>query len=301
MTKTSFQTYIIRPKISLTDEDPVSKALGNYKLSKFAGCPDTFIGAAFDRNLKRFLTGLDENHPDILSLDQEERLQKQLEIKEERAILEKELGVDLHHTNEDFWSTLEIKVDSNKILNTANPLDRVILKVIESGKLLPMSKDQCDDPDFKSANFYIGKEFEDVQEKNSMRGRERTIARKLDELLENYDYAIAIGKYLSIAGITEKTPKDNLEDLLSDYLEKKSANKDSFLEALKEKRETIELSLKWKDFKAKRLVEWSNNRFYSGKIALGKTDKESVKKLLSADPTMQAELSRLLEEDKEKT
>ncbi len=43
-----FQTYVVRPNISLTDEDPVSKALGNYKMSKFAGCPDNFIGANYD-------------------------------------------------------------------------------------------------------------------------------------------------------------------------------------------------------------------------------------------------------------
>ena len=100
-----FQTFVVRPKISLTDEDPVSKALGNYKMSKFAGCPDSFIGASFDRTLNRYLTGLDENHPDVLTLPQGEREAKQEEILKERAYLEKELGVNLHHTNEDFWST----------------------------------------------------------------------------------------------------------------------------------------------------------------------------------------------------
>jgi len=299
-TTTKFQTFVVRPKISLTDEDPVSKALGNYKMSKFAGCPDNFIGAVYDRDLKRYVTGLDENHPSVLSLSQEEMIAKQKEIVEERTHLEKELGVTLHHTNEEFWSNLDIKIDSNKIFSTANPLDRVILKVIEAGKILPFSKEDCDDPTYNGINFYIGKEYEDVEDKNKLRGRERQIARKLDELLENFSYAIEIGKYLSIAGISEKMPQANLEDLLSDYLEKKSGNKDLFLDAVKEKREFIQLSNLWKEFKAKRLVEFSNGVFYSGKVALGKTDKLSVKKLLSADPVMQAELARLMEDNKEK-
>ena len=295
-----FQTFVVRPKISLTDEDPVSKALGNYKMSKFAGCPDSFIGASFDRTLNRYLTGLDENHPDVLTLPQGEREAKQEEILKERTYLEKELGVNLHHTNEEFWSTLDIKLDSNKVFNTSNPLDRVILKAIEAGKILPMSKEDCDDPMYKGVNFYIGKEYEDVEDKNKMRGRERQIARKLDELLENFSYAVEIGRYLLIPGVSEKMPPANLEDLLSDFLEKKSGNKDLFLDAIKEKKEFIQLSNLWREFKAKRLVEFSNGTFYSGKVALGKTDKLSVKKLLSADPIMQAELARLMEDNKEK-
>ena len=297
---TKFQTFVVRPNISLTDEDPVSKALGQYKMSKFAGCPDSFIGATYDRVLNRYLTGLDENHPDILSLPQEERKILQAEILEERALLEKELGVNLHHTNEEFWSTIEVRVDGNKIFNTANPLDRVILKMIEAGKMLPMSKDDCEDPTYKGLNFYIGKEFEDVEDKNKLRGKERSVVRKLDELLENFEYAVEVGKYLGIAGISDKMPKANLDDLISDYLEKKATNKETFLEAMKEKREVIQLSNLWKEFKVKRLVEFSNGRFYSGKVALGKTDKESVKKLLSASPEFQAELARLMEDNEAK-
>lgn len=300
MSTNMFQTFVVRPNISLTDEDPVSKALGNYKMSKFAGCPDNFIGASFDRELGRFLTGLDENHPSVLALPQKERLAKQQEILEERAALEKELGVSLHHTNEDYWSSLPIKIDQNKVFSTKNPLDRIILKAIEAGRIVPMSKEECEDPLFKGAHFYIGKEYEDVEDKNKMRGRERSIARKLDELLENFEYAVEIGKYLGIAGISPKMPKSNLDDLISEFLEKKASNKDLFLDATKEKREFIQLSNLWKEFKLKRLVNFENGRFYSGSVALGKTDKDSVKKLLSASPDMQAELARLMEDNSEK-
>jgi len=296
-TATKFQTYVVRPNISITDEDPVSKVLANYNMAKFAGCPDNYIGATFDRSLNRYLTGLDENHPDVLSLPQDERIAKQAEILEERAWLEKELGVSLHHTNEEFWSTLDMKIDGNKILNTGRPLDRVILKAIQAGKILPMSKDECEDPIYKGINFYVGKEYEDVEDKNKVRGREREVIRRLDELLENFDHAVEVGKFLNIAGISPKMPKANLDDLLSAFIEKKQSNKDLFLEAAREKREVIQLSNLWKEFKAKRLVEYSNGRFYSGKVALGKTDKESVKKLLSSNPEMQAELARLMEDN----
>ena len=300
VTTSSYTTFIVRPKISITDQDPVAVALGNYKMSKFAGCPDNYIGAVYDRVLNRYLTGYDENHPDIISLPQKERLEKQKQIIEERTYLEKELGVSLHHTNEEFWSSLDMRIDSNKIFNSANPLDRVILKAIEAGKILPMSKDECEDPLFKGVNFYIGKEYEDVQEKNKVRGKEREISRKLDELLDDYNYAIEIATYLGIAGVSPKIPKDNLDDLLSDFLEKKASNKETFLEAVKEKKEFITLSNKWKEFKTKRLVEFSDGRFYSGKLALGRTDKESVKKLLTGPAEYQAELAKLLEDNGDK-
>ena len=164
----TFQTIVVRPKISLTDEDPVAKALAVYKMVKFAGCNDNYIGAAYDRTLNRYLTGYDENHPDILNIQpQEARIAKQEEMLAEKAFLEKELGVSLHHTNVDFWSSLPIILDGSKVYNTANPLDRVIVQAIEAGKIIPISKEDINDPAYKSANFYLGKEYEDRSEEHT--------------------------------------------------------------------------------------------------------------------------------------
>lgn len=296
----TFQTLVVRPKISITDEDPVTKALGVYKMSKFAGCADNYIGASIDRKTGRRLTGLDENAPEVLNLPQEERIAKQKEIVTEREFLEKELGVNLHHTNDAFWETLDMSMDNGKVLNTANPLDRVKYHAIIAGKILPLTKDESNNPEFKGVNFYIGKEYEDVEDKNKSKAKERQVYRKLDELLENFDYSVEVGKFLGIAGVTPKTPKANIEDLLTDFVERKKANAETFLEAMKEPREYIQLSNKFKEFRSKKLVEFSNGKFYSGKVALGKTEKDSVKKLLSSDPEMRAELASLLQELDEK-
>lgn len=295
-----FTTFVVRPKISITDEDPVTKALSAYNMVKFAGCPDNYEGATYDRRLGRYLTGLDETHPDILQLPQNEREEKQKEILEERAELEKALGKDLHYTNEEFWASLPIKIDGNKVFNTAIPLDRVILKAIEAGKILPMSKEDINNPIYKGVNYYIGKEYEDVDDKNKVRDRERQVVKKTLELLEDFDYAVEVGRYLGIQGISSKMPKANLDDLLSGFLEKRPANKDAFLDAMKEKKEFIVLSNKFKELKVKKLVAFVGGKWTSGTLALGKTEKESVKKLLSADPTMQAELSTLLEDLEQK-
>lgn len=296
-----FQTVVVRPKISLTDEDPVAKALAAYKMVKFAGCPDNYIGATFDRTLQRYLTGYDENHPDVLNLPQEESLAKQKEILEERAWLEKELGVNLHHTNEEFWSVLPIILDGSKVYNTRNPMDRIIVRAIEAGHIIPVSKDDLNDPLFKAANFYLGKEYEDVEDKNQKRNRERTLVIELTKLLDNFDYAVEVAKYLNIAGVSDKMPKANLDDMLSEFLERKASNKDAFLDVVKEKQEFVRLFNQFKNFKQKGLVRFEDGRWKAGKVSLGKTEKESVKKLLSANPDMQAELSRLLEDYKEMT
>lgn len=296
MTASQNQVYVVRPKISLTDEDPTTRALSVYKMSKFSGCPDNYIGASKDRVLGRYITGLDDTHPEVLALPQDERLAKQKEILEEKAFLEKELGVNLHHTNEEFWASLDMRIDNGRIFNMTNPIDRVCVYAIKAGKILPMSKDEASDPIFKGVNFYLGKEYEDVEDKNKVRSRERKVMASLEKLLENFDYAVEVGTYLSINGVSPKMPKANLDDLLSEFLEKGNKNKDAFLDAMKESREFIQLSNTFKVFKAKRLVEYSNGKYFSGKVALGKTEKDSVKKLLSANPEMQAELARLMEE-----
>ncbi len=301
MSNNQFQTFVVRPKISLTDEDPVTKALAVFKMSKFAGCPDTYTGATYDRVLNRYLTGFDENHPDILALPQEDRIRKQAEILEERALLEKELGVNLHHTNTEFWSNLKIVLDSSKIFNTRNPLDRIIIRVIEAGKIIPTSKDDISNPEYKGCNFYLGREFEDVKDKNTVRGKNRKIARQLDELLDNFEYAIEISRYLALANVSERMPKDNLDDVLSEFVERSPKNADAFADAMKEKPEVIRLTNQFKNFRSKGLVRFEEGKWRVGKVILGKTEKESVKKLLSANPDMQAELARLLEEYKELT
>ena len=296
-----YQTVVVRPKISSSDEDPVSKALASFKMSKFAGCADNFIGAAYDRKLGRYLTGLDENHPSILGLPQEERIARQKEIIEERQFLEKELGEDLRHTNIEFWSTLPIILDGSKLFDTSIPMDRIIVKAIEAGKMAPISKEDINNPIFKSSSFYLGKEYEDVEEKTTKRDRERKVIIELTKLLENFEYSVQVGQYLNISGISEKMPKANLDDLISEFLERKNANKDLFLETMKEKQEYIRLYNQFRDFKIKGLVRFEDGSWKSGKLKLGKTEKEAVRKLLSANPDMQAELSRLIEDYKELT
>ena len=296
-----YQTVVVRPKISSTDEDPVAKALAHFKMSKFAGCADNFIGAAYDRKLGRYLTGLDENHPEILTLPQDKRAARQKEIIEEREFLEQELGVDLKHTNTEFWSTIPIVLDGSRVFDTSIPLDHVIVKAIEAGKMVPTSKEDINDPAFKSAHFYLGKEYEDVEEKTNKRDRERKVILELTRLLENFDYAIQVGQYLGISGISEKMPKANLDDLLSEFLERKTSNKDLFLDTMKEKQEYVRLFNQFRDFKVKGLVRFEDSSWKSGKLKLGKTEKEAVRKLLSANPEMQAELSRLIEDYKELT
>lgn len=291
-----FKTYVVRPKISGTDEDPVSKALGKHNMSKFAGCPDILYGPAEDRSLKRLLTGLDETHPDILTLPAGEREARQEEIIQERLALEKELGVDLHHTNVAWWSELKIVLDRGKAFNTRNPEDRLIIKVLKAGDMVPFSKEDIDNPKYISSNYYIGNEFEDVAEKTQNRSKDRKVALEVDKLLDNYDLAIEIGKYLMIEGVALGIPRANLDDLISSYIEKKPSNKDSFLEAVDQPEEAIRLHNLFVEFKAVRLVKYDDGRWVYGKAKLGKTEKEAVKNLLSNKPEMQAAKAQLLED-----
>ena len=296
-----YKTYVVRPKISSTDQDPVGSALAKHGMSKYAGCPDIFYGAAFDRSLKRYLTGLDETHPDILILPADEREAKQAEVIAERESLEKEIGDSLTHTNTDYWSNLKIVLDRGMSFNTRNPEDRIIIKVLQSGDMVPFGKDEIDNPKYNGTNYYIGTEFEDVAEKTQSRSRDRKIAIELESLLDKYDLAIETGKYLGIDGVQTGVPKANLDDLLSTYLEKKLSNRDAFLDAVAQTEEFIRLFNLFKEFRVLGLVRFEDGRWMTGKTKLGKTEKEAVKTLSSNKPEMQAEKSRLMEDFKELT
>ena len=288
------EKMVIRPKISSTDEDPVGKALASHGMSKFAGCPDYYIGASYDRTLGRYLTGLDENHPDILRLPQEERIAKQAEILENRKYLEQELGVNLHHTNEEYWSTLPIILDRGKMYNPSIPKEKVIMGAIIAGKMIPTNKDDIGNPDYLGGAFYAGGEFEDVKEKSADRQKGRDVTNKLTALLGKFEFAIEVATYLNIHGVSDKMPLINLDDVLSDWLEKKG-NAETFLETMAESEAFIRLSNKFKEFRNKGLVKYEDGRWLSGKVKLGKTERESVKKLLGTNPEMQAELANLME------
>lgn len=295
MGQQQYKTYVVRPKISETDMDPVGSALAKHGMSKFAGCPDIIYGAGYDRALDRYLTGLDETHPDILLLPHDERELKQQEILDERIELEKQIGEDLSHTNTKFWETLKIVLDRGMSFSTRNPKDRLILKVIQAGDLAPWGKDNIDDPKYITSNFYIGTEYEDVTEKTETRVRGRKISRQLDDLLEKYDFSIEVGKYLGIEGISAGVPPKNLDDLYSSWLDKKTTNGDAFLEAVSLSEEHIRLGNLFKEFRILGLVEFKDSKWYSGKFKLGKTDKEAVKNLCSNKPEFQAEKATLME------
>lgn len=295
-----FKTYVVRPKISSTDQDPVGGALAKHGMSKFAGCPD-IIYPTYDRLLDRYLTGLDETHPDIQTLPTDKREAIEAEILEERHELEKLLGEDLSHTNKKFWEELKIVLDRGKSFTTRNPLDRVILKAIKAGDICPWGIDDIDNPKYINSNFYIGTEFEDVVEKNKDRGRDRMVSIKLEELLDKYELALEVGKYLGVNGISTGIPKENLDDLLSTYIESKPSNKETFLDAVGQTEEFIRLFNLFKEFKTINLVRFEDGKWVSGKAKLGKTEKEAVKNLCSNKAEMQAEKSRLIEEHKEIT
>lgn len=294
-TATKYKTYVVRPKISSTDRDPVGEALAKHGMSKFAGCPDIFYGPAVDRTLNRNLTGFDETHPDILILPEEKREQRQEEIISERESLGKAIGADLYHTS-DWWDTLKIVLDRGKIFNTRNPEDRIILTVLKAGDMVPFGRDNIDDPKYNGVNYYIGDEFEDVAEKTQNRAKDRKVSTSLSQLLSKYDLAIEVGKYLGIDGVSHGIPLDNLDDLLSTFIEKKPANKDTFLEAVDQSEEFIRLSNLFKEFKVAKLVRYEDGRWMSGKTKLGRTEKEAVKNLVSTKPEMQAEKAKLLED-----
>lgn len=280
--------------------------LGQYNLSKYPNTGD-YLCPLYNSMLKRYLTGLDENDPQILKItDKKDRDTKQKEVKELREQLEATIGTDLSYKNEAFWDgyvipfVVDISGNVREFHPETNPLDQLALVVLKRRGDIPFSKAEMYDPKFKDAKFYLTSEEEEVSFNKTKIRLERKRSVEMTNLFDSeergYDRAWNIAFYLGL-----KPKKNQSFDKLEEDLEvyttegnKYENTLENFLEAVKLSNEDLIIANTFKRAVSYGIIKYnqSDKLFYRGGVNYRTTEKESVEYFKT--PDMAGELAELI-------
>lgn len=221
------KTYKVEQKVNQGDLQGLDKE----GLSRHVGTIKQF-GVAYNELTRKFRTGLDENAPEVRSLQTKEKEEKIEWIKATKESLETLIGSKgiLDPTNEDFWGlwSVNIEVGQDKILKLFgqhpffNPSlhwqHALALITLEANDSLPMSKKESGNPKYKDAQFYITTTEEEVTMSKGKIRMTRERAKYMSDLFDGtgkYDRACMIA-YLMNA---QKEPVgiEKLEEVLEIY------------------------------------------------------------------------------------
>lgn len=123
-------------------------------------------------NIIKYITGLDETHPSVLSLPDDERRQKIRQIRKEASEIYYLLSfirvdVDDEHfwekcsllspTNIDFWKNIKLEIDNlGRILNMLDVNSRILYNVIKAGGIPEVAPNQSIAmTDYQRYKFYL--------------------------------------------------------------------------------------------------------------------------------------------------
>lgn len=208
--------YWVRPRI--TDGDAFG--LSNYGLSKWRDTVET-VPCAFDQDAGKWLTGLDENDPKILSLPEEERLKKQAEVTELRKQLEKQTGLDLSATNHAFWENYLILLSDNRrpFIPHLNPKDRIAIEVLKRRGDIPFGAGDLYNSKYTDIKFYIETEEAEANTRTNKRKLEKEAVAASFQLEGDYDRLWKVCYLLSLTKtINEST--NSLVEKVDEYIER---------------------------------------------------------------------------------
>lgn len=276
--------YWIRPKVNQEDAIGLSK----YGKSKWTDAVDVYQ-PLWDSKLKKYLTGLDEHDPEVLSIkDKKERETKQAELVALREKLESLTGFDLKPQS-DFWQN-EMMVFSE----TSKPLipylyanDRIKVEWLKRRGDIPFGNHDLFNSKYTDCKFYIETEDEAINKRKNRKNLQKEAIAASVHLENDYD---KLFKVCQILGINKKvnvsTP--TLIDKLDEWIEKNKKFPDTLerlvdlygksiqeLQILSDVEDALYYSLIGFDS--------STKTFYRGGVNLGETKNEVVKFFLSPE------------------
>lgn len=200
--------YWVRPRI--IDGDLIG--LSNHNLSKWRDTVEIYT-CKYDEMAKKWLTGLDENDPKILAIEnEEERVKKQNELRELREQLEKLTGKDLSATNDEFWSEYLITFTDNMrpFIPHLNPWDRVAIEVLKRRGDIAFGGSDLHNARYTDSKYYIESEEQEISSKKSIRKLQKQAISAAFSLEDNYDKLWKIAYLLNLT----KTVNENSQSLI---------------------------------------------------------------------------------------
>ena len=209
--------YWVRARV--TDGD--AYGLSAYGLSKWRDTVET-VPCAYDQEAGKWLTGLDENDPKLLSIvDEKERLKKQADVIELRTQLEKQTGLNLSATNDTFWGNYLILLSDTRrpFIPHLNPKDRIAVEVLKRRGDIPFGAGDLHNAKYTDVKFYIETEEAEANTKTNRRKLEKEAVAASFQLEGDYDRLWKVCYLLSLTKtINEST--NSLVEKIDEYIER---------------------------------------------------------------------------------
>lgn len=279
----------------IPDDYAEATGLARYNRSRMPRCVDRLCAA--QQRDGRYITGIDEDALDVNMIpDPITREERKEELRNLRKSLETNTGLDLSALSP-FWENffVEIKSDSDLILNRANPSDVIKFYLLVSNGYVAPSKDEAGNPKFMSAKYFVFTTEVENKEKVSTRKIKDKARAALLNLSEKPETMLLIGQFLEGPKYMKGLEPDTLYSMLSDYIE---VNKDNavqkFLKAVE--KDVAELQYKVTIDRAVRakIIKFRDKYYQRGQVTLGKSIEEVYSTLQS--PEYAAEFLSIKEE-----
>lgn len=218
--------YTVKLKRQPKEGDTINQ-LSNFKFFK----APTILAPHYDTKLKRYLTGLDSDDPEIALLPNKEESTKEKKRRDEKKkSLETVTGVQLGGLNSEYWDNFAIELYQGRVFDTDSPYDDIAITCLKRKGNVAFGRDEIWKPECNDIEFYL-ETAEGAKLGNSAHRRKKTRAiGELGKLLDNRERLFNISYFLNLSPGLQET-MDELEDKLTLFLESDPDNVEKFISA----------------------------------------------------------------------
>lgn len=276
--------YWIRPKVNQDDAIGLSK----YGKSKWTDSVDVYQ-PLWDSKLKKYLTGLDENDPEVLSIkDKKEREAKQAELVALREKLEALTGFNLLPQS-DFWENemMVFSENSKPLVPYLYANDRIKVEWLKRRGDIPFGSHDLYNSKYTDCKFYIETEDEAINKRKNRKNLQKEAIAASVYLENDYD---KLFKVCQILGINKKVNVSGatLIDKLDEWIEKNKKYPDSLqklVDLYGKKVQELQILSDVEDALYYSLIGFdsSTKTYYRGGVNLGETKNDIVKFFLTPE------------------
>lgn len=276
--------YWVRPKVNQDDAIGLSK----YGKSKWTDSVDVYQ-PLWDSKLKKYLTGLDENDPEVLSIkDRKERETKQAELVALREKLEALTGFNLLPQS-DFWENemMVFSENSKPLVPYLYANDRIKVEWLKRRGDIPFGSHDLYNSKYTDCKFYIETEDEAINKRKNRKNLQKEAIAASVYLENDYD---KLFKVCQILGINKKVNVSGatLIDKLDEWIEKNKKYPDSLqklVDLYGKKVQELQILSDVEDALYYSLIGFdsSTKTYYRGGVNLGETKNDIVKFFLTPE------------------
>lgn len=234
---------IVRAKM---DKTSLNLGLTEHGLTRF---PGTRVLIPLSKRGDRYITGIDENDPDLDNIQDDKQRSKEKEVLSKKRIrLAQELGLkpaELEATNAEFWDKQSIKLgDGENYVDKGTPQGEIQYAwLLKTGKIARNEIEAMRNPDFE---WFIEDESVEVEISFKLKKFINKASKVLDEL--SIEKQRKIGRLLE-QPISELSTEEQAFSVLDTFIkdEKRPENSQKFLDTVAMNDELSEAKLLIKD------------------------------------------------------